>query len=359
MGKTQPDGTGVQRPGGAVGQGRAVEPRPDGDAPPAQGLPRRLAVHAVNPEGEHAGLGRRLLRLKHRDTGNPGQCLPRRTEQPALMGQDALRPLGPDVAEALQQSGDARHVVGARLQPVRQEIRHFRRGGIAPRPPGNQRLRQDAAQQQAGALGAVKALVAGHGDIGRSQLPQGDRNASGGLGRIQDEGDAALPAQRRHRLRRQHIAEHIGHMAADHRGNRFIQRLSERLHHLGRTKQRRPGHPHLHLRDRGQGAGNRVVLIAGNDHRAARLHQTADGDVQAVGCAGRENHLFRRLHVKQAGSQLPAGERRPGRLHGGRVASAPRACQGVHRLRHGLGHGRRLLQGGGRAVQIDHSFTSR
>lgn len=43
-GRAEPQGAGVQGPRRAMGQGRAVKPRPQGDAPPGQGLPHRLAV---------------------------------------------------------------------------------------------------------------------------------------------------------------------------------------------------------------------------------------------------------------------------------------------------------------------------
>ena len=273
------------------------------------------------------------------------------------MGQDALRPLGPDVAEALQQAGDARHVVGARLQPVGEELRHLLEGGGAARAPLEKGLCLRAAQQQAGALGAVKALVPRHGDEGRSQLSHPHRQAAGGLGGVQHKGDPPRPAQGGDLPNRQHEAEYIGHVGAEHRLHVPVQ-LPLKGRQLGLpVKKGCLRHPHL--RPQGaEGAGDGVVLIAGDHHRVPRLQQGADGDIQAVGGVEGKHHLLRVLQMEELRRGPAAGEGRLRRSHGGGVAAPPRGGQMVHRPGHGPGHGGRLLQGGGCAVQIDHNSTS-
>ena len=154
-----------------MGQGRAVKPRPQGDAPPGQGLPHRLAVPALRHEGHHAGLVPEVPVPEHPDPrqtlqtpGGPQGHLP-------LPGGDALHPLPPDEPDALQQSRDARHVVGPGLQPVRQVRGHILQAGHAAGAAVEQRLPLRPAQQQSRALGAVQALVTGHGHKGRPPGP--------------------------------------------------------------------------------------------------------------------------------------------------------------------------------------------
>ena len=85
---------------------------------------------------------------------------------------DALQASVLHEAEPFQQSGDSRYIMSARFQPVRQEIRHLLLDGKAAGPALQQGADLDltAAQQNAGALGPIQSLVAGHGDEGRAQL---------------------------------------------------------------------------------------------------------------------------------------------------------------------------------------------
>ena len=63
------------------------------------------------------------------------------------------------------------------------------------------------------------------------------------------------------------------------------------------------------------------------DNSAAGPHETADGDIQSVGAAGGEHHLFRAAG-KQLRRRCPAVEHRPGRLHGGAVPAPARIGAG-------------------------------
>ena len=74
-----------------------------------------------------------------------------------------------------------------------------------------------------------------------------------------------------------------------------------------RLKQRSPGHQQL--RPQGmEGPGDGVVLIAGQGHPGPGPHQGLDGQIQAMGGTGGENHLLRGGHAKQSGGLLPAGK---------------------------------------------------
>mgnify|MGYP001525449631 FL=1 len=97
----------------------------------------------------------------------------------------------------------------ARLVAVRQEIRHALIERIAPRAALQQRLPRRAAQQQARPLRAIQSLVPRHGNEGRARPMQTDRQRSRGLRGIDDERDAAFPAQRGNGGHGQHIAVDI------------------------------------------------------------------------------------------------------------------------------------------------------
>ena len=107
-----------------------------------------------------------------------------------------------------------------------------------------------------------------------------------------------------------------------------------------------------------EGPGDGIVLIAGQGHPGPGPHQGLDGQIQAMGGAGGENHLLRGGHAKQSGGLLPAGKGHAGCLHGRPVSAPSGTGQPADGPGGGDGHFRRLLQGGGRAVQIDHSSTS-
>ena len=118
------------------------------------------------------------------------------------MAHNALRRLPEHKTQPLGQPRYAADVMRSRLQPVRQEIRHFRRCGIAARSARQQRLSTLRAEQDARTLGTQQALVSGHGDEIRPQLPQGKGQHPGGLGSIDDKRDLIPAAQRCQRLRR-------------------------------------------------------------------------------------------------------------------------------------------------------------
>ena len=107
-----------------------------------------------------------------------------------------------------------------------------------------------------------------------------------------------------------------------------------------------------------EGAGNGVVLIAGDDHPAARLDQGVNGNIQPVGGIEGKDHLLRLRHMEQRGRLLPAGKGGIRRVHGRPVASPAGAGQMVDGPGRCPGHAGRLLQSGGCAVQINHSATS-
>lgn len=114
-----------------------MEPGPEGDPPAAQGLPHLLAVPPLHAEGEHPALNRRVLRLEGGHAGDGTQALSHASDEPGLLGGDILHPQVVYIAQALQQAGDAGHVVGARLQAVGQEVGHGLPPGLAARAPSS------------------------------------------------------------------------------------------------------------------------------------------------------------------------------------------------------------------------------
>ena len=82
------------------------------------------------------------------------------------------------------------------------------------------------------------------------------------------------------------------------------------------------------------------------------------GDIESMGSVKRKNHLIDAGHMKEGSRLLPTGEGSIGGSHSRPMSSPSRAGQVVNGVCGGASHRGRLLQGGGRAVQIDHSSTS-
>ena len=343
-----------------MGQRCAVEPRPDGDAPLRQGLSHRLRVPARDPEGDHPRLCRPIRRGKHLHIRQPRQLLRRPAGQGILMVPNGVCPLLADKPDPRQQSGDAGHIVGPGLQPVRQKVRHILAEGQAAGTPFHQwpGHRPLPAQQHAGALGAVKALVARHGNIRRPKAFQVQRQDPGGLGGIDHQGHTPAAADLRNSLHRLHKAEHVGDVMADHGVHPGADQGVKGHCHCLRMKQRSVRHGHIRTEGR-QGPGDGVVLIAGDHRPAPRRHQALDSDVQPVGGVGRKHHPFRVLDAKQLRQLRPALKGSIGGPHGQGMAAPAWGAHGGQGIPHSPGHSRRLLKGGGRAVQVDHRPISR
>ena len=259
------------------------------------------------------------------------------------MARDAVDPLLRHEPQALQQSRDARHVVGPCLQPVRQLLRHVLQKGLGAGASLQQRLSLVAAQQQPRPLWAVQPLVPRHGNERRAQLPHGHRQHPRRLGSVQHEGHAPPAAQRRDALRRQAIAEHVGHMGADHRVRSGVQRLLKLRQHGLRSEQRRVDDGQLNIGDAVERPRHRVVLVTGDDHAASGLHQRFDGDVQPMGGAGCEHHACGVLHIEQRCRQTAAPEIRLLRQPRGGIAAPPGRAHGRCGAVHGAAHPFRLL----------------
>ncbi|CAN4043963.1 Enoyl-CoA hydratase/isomerase family protein, partial [Dysosmobacter welbionis] len=266
-----------------------------------------------------------------------------------LSGADGLRPQLADESDPRQQPCDAGHIVGARLQPIRQEVRHL----LLDRDAAGAALQQCAdgdvlpAQQHAGPLGAVQALVARHGDEGRPQGRHVQGQHPGGLGRVDDEGYLPLPADSGDSLHRLDETEYVGHVVADHRVRAGHDQAVKGRRHRCRLKQGRRRHGHLGSQGR-QGPGDSVVLISGDHGFPAGRHQALDGNVQAVGGVHGEGHLLRVLQMVQLRQLCPAVEGSLRRTHGGGVSAAAGRAHGGHGVPHGVRHSPGLLEGGGR-----------
>ena len=84
-GKADPDRAGVQRPGGAVGQRRAMQPRPHRDPSPCQRFAHGLCVPPRHPEGHHSRLGQTAGMGERLYPGQSAQTLRRPAGQSVFM----------------------------------------------------------------------------------------------------------------------------------------------------------------------------------------------------------------------------------------------------------------------------------
>lgn len=104
--------------------------------------------------------------------------------------------------------------------------------------------------------------------------------------------------------------------------------------------------------------GHGVVLVAGDHHAAARLHQCVNGDIQSVGGVAGKDHIGFVLHAEQLRRSRPAGIVRFLRQLGSLMAAPPRRGHGIDRTRHGAADRTRLFQRSGSGIEIDHTATS-
>ena len=214
------------------------------------------------------------------------------------------------------------------------------------------------AQQKPRSLWAIQALVAGHGDERRVQFVHPHRQDPGGLGRVQHKGHARFGAQGGHLSHRLHAAEHIGHMVADHHVHALCKRCFQLFYHSFRLKRQRVQDGQCYVRDGVERPGHGVVLVAGDHHAAARLHQCVNGDIQSVGGVAGKDHIGFVLHAEQLRRSRPAGIVRFLRQLGSLMAAPPRRGHGIDRTRHGAADRTRLFQRSGSGIEIDHTATS-
>ena len=197
----------------------------------------------------------------------------------------------------------------------------------------------------------------GHGDEVRPQLLKVQREQTGRLGGVHDQGLPVLPAELRQGLDGQNVAEDVGDVGADRRVRLRQQPLRLRQKGFGPEQ----GRAHAEdFRSKGvEGPEDCVVLIAGGQHPAFRQQQGVNGDVETVGGVEGEHHLLRLGHMKQAGQPFPAEVAALRRRQGGTVGAPAGGGHASQRRRHRFPHRRRLVKAGGGAVQIDHGATSR
>ena len=100
------------------------------------------------------------------------------------------------------------------------------------------------------------------------------------------------------------------------------------------------------------------MLQVRGDHVVPRADETVDGDVQGFGDVGGKDHVVRPGAAQELCQLLPAAVDRPGRRQGPAVGPPGGVAHGGQGLRHRLGHLGRLVQGGGRIVEIDHFHGS-
>ena len=275
------------------------------------------------------------------------------------MAQNGLCPLSADKANARQQACDPWHIVGPSLYAVRQEVRHLLTERNTPRAALQQRSRDLTvpAQEHAGALWAVQPLVSRHGDKGRAERVQLERQDARGLRGVHDQGNSLRAAERSDLLDRQNEAEHIGDVRADDGVKLRRDAVFKGAQQRGAVKERRSGDLDPRAQ-RVQRPRDGVVLIAGDGDAPALRHERTDGDVQGVRRVGGKDDLLRRGYAEQLGGKAPAAEGRLLRRSGRGIAAAPRRGHGAHGPLHRIGNAQGLSEGRRGGVQIDHGSTS-
>ena len=146
MAEADPDGAPIQGARAFVGQGRAVEPRPDGNAPAPQEFRNFLTVGPAL-KGHRHGLvrpGKHPIAqcLQSPGTGH-GLAVP--------SGKDLLRGQRTHQAQPRRQSRRPGHIHGPRLQALRKVLRHGFLPGQRPRA-AEQQAAIDAAEERAAQL---------------------------------------------------------------------------------------------------------------------------------------------------------------------------------------------------------------
>ena len=263
----------------------------------------------------------------------------------------------PHEAQPCLQTRDAGHIVRTDLQPVRQEVRHGLLERRAARAAVEERCGVVRAQQKSSPLRAVKPLVSRHGDKGRAERVQLERQDASGLRGVHDQGNSLRAAERSDLLDRQNEAEHIGDVRADDGVKLRRDAVFKGAQQRGAVKERRSGDLDPRAQ-RVQRPRNGVVLIAGDGDAPALRHERTDGDVQGVRRVGGKDDLLRRGYTEQLGGKASAAEGRLLRRSGRGIAAAPRRGHGAHGPLHRIGNAQGLLEGRRGGVQIDHGSTS-
>jgi hypothetical protein len=121
-----------------------------------------------------------------------------------------------------------------------------------------------------------------HADKRRTEIFEINVQNAGRLRGVQYEWDTFLTAGLRDSFDRLYIAEHIGHMIADHKGSIFRQAPFKGVKRHFRLKQLRRGY--LDPCAEGvQGPRYRIMLITGDDDLVVPAYKGFDGKVQRVG----------------------------------------------------------------------------
>ena len=105
-------------------QRRAVQSCTQRYAAAGHGLSHFLAVNTLHDEGQHPYLMAESVAPEQTDALGIAQQLHRLGRQTTFVGGDLLHTGALHITDTLQQTGNARHIVGPALQPVRQHIRH-------------------------------------------------------------------------------------------------------------------------------------------------------------------------------------------------------------------------------------------
>ena len=134
-------------------------------------------------------------------------------------------------------------------------------------------------------------------------------------------------------------------MGADHHIHPAPQLLLKGGQHPRLVEYRSLGHPDGEVPPGTQGAGDGVVLIAGDEHRGARTHQGMNGQIERMGGVVGEHHLLWIGYIEELGRRLPQsveGVRCP---HPRPMSASARAGHMCHGPCGGRGHRDAVAEG--------------
>ena len=199
--------------------------------------------------------------------------------------------------------------------------------------------------------------MARHGGKRRAQPREIKIQYPGALRCVHDQRHTVLSAEHCDLPDRQDESEYIRHAGA-HSGAAPRKRLFKPAKQgLGIEKRR--------IRSLNYRAGSikrthdGVMLKTGDGNARPLAYKRADSDIECVCGVHGKDDVFGLRHMKERRRFLTAGKNRFRSAHGGGMIAAAGARAAVHGARHSACHLRRLLQRCRRAVQIDHSGTSR
>ena len=154
-----------------------------------------------------------------------------------------------------------------------------------------------------------------------------------------------------------HIPRQVGGVGADHGSGVGAEKRREILKpNAALTVSPDKVQPHALRLQRIQRTQHGVMLQIGGNGVIRWGQKAVNGDVQRRGGVGSKHHMIRARAAQQPRQLLPRLVYRAGRLHGRAVGAPGGVARRQNGLRHRFRHSGRLVERGGRVVQIDELF---